>query len=134
MTREELARVISETKRELHDDDDDDDDSNEENDNMEMDEDGENAAPSGNGRRNAGDDEYDFDNYDNENATNVAHISDVAEMNDQDESVEDVEDSEDEDDRIKPTDNLILAGHVDDDAASLEVFSMQFSWLFELKF
>lgn len=33
------------------------------------------------------------------------------------------EDSEEEDDIIKPSDNLILVGHVEDDSASLEVYS-----------
>lgn len=33
------------------------------------------------------------------------------------------EDSEAEDDIIKPSDNLILVGHVEDDSASLEVYS-----------
>lgn len=34
-----------------------------------------------------------------------------------------IEDSEAEDDIIKPSDNLILVGHVEDDSASLEVYS-----------
>lgn len=51
----------------------------------------------------------------------VAAISDIATV-DPDERLSDVPDSEDEDDIIKPTDNLVLVGHVDDDAASLEVY------------
>lgn len=39
---------------------------------------------------------------------------------------EDDEDSEAEDDIIKPEDNIVLVGHVEEDAASLEVFG---KWL-----
>lgn len=53
--------------------------------------------------------------------TQVAAVSDVAVI-DPDEHISDGEDSEAEDDLIKPTDNLLLVGHVDDDASSLEVY------------
>lgn len=52
----------------------------------------------------------------------MAGIGDIAVI-DPDNHLEDEEDSEAEDDIIKPTDNLVIVGHVDDDAASLEVFS-----------
>lgn len=51
----------------------------------------------------------------------MAAIGDIATV-DPDERLSDAADSEDEDDLIKPTDNLVLVGHVDDDAASLEVY------------
>lgn len=92
------------------------------------------------GTSNRPDDEFNFDNYDNEGklflwlirtmltfseiieATQVAGIGDIAVIDPED-RLEDEEDSEAEDDIIKPTDNLVIVGHVDDDAASLEVFS-----------
>lgn len=52
----------------------------------------------------------------------MAGIGDIAVIDPED-RLEDEEDSEAEDDIIKPTDNLVIVGHVDDDAASLEVFS-----------
>lgn len=55
-------------------------------------------------------------------STQVAGIGDIAVIDPED-RLEDEEDSEAEDDIIKPTDNLVIVGHVDDDAASLEVFS-----------
>ena len=42
---------------------------------------------------------------------------------DPNEQIQDEEDSEAEDDIIKPTDNLILVGHVENDQASMEVYS-----------
>lgn len=53
----------------------------------------------------------------------MAGIGDVAVIDPNERLDDDDEDSEAEDDIIKPTDNLIIVGHVDDDAASLEVFS-----------
>lgn len=54
----------------------------------------------------------------------VAAVSDIAviDPNDPADDGEDGADSEAEDDLIKPTDNLLLVGHVDDDASSLEVY------------
>lgn len=66
-------------------------------------------------------DEYNFDNYDNELNLQFANLGDVAVI-DSSEPVQDDEDSEAEDDLIKPNDNLLIVGHVDEDAASLEVF------------
>lgn len=67
------------------------------------------------------DDEFNFDQYDAEESAQVAGIGDVAAI-DPEHNLDDQEDSEAEDDLIKPTDNLVLVGHVDDDSASLEVF------------
>lgn len=72
---------------------------------------------------NASGDEFNFDKYDEEESAQVASIGDVVAL-DPDNNLEDEEDSEAEDDLIKPTDNLLLVGHVDDDAASLEVFGI----------
>lgn len=66
-------------------------------------------------------DEYNFDNYDNELNLQFANLGDVAVI-DSTEQIQDDEDSEAEDDLIKTNDNLLIVGHVDDDAASLEVF------------
>lgn len=54
--------------------------------------------------------------------TQVAGISDLVVLNDDHPIDEDDEDSEAEDDIIKPEDNIVLVGHVEEDAASLEVF------------
>lgn len=51
------------------------------------------------------------------------HLSTVA-IVDPTENIEDDVDSDEEDEIIKPSDNLILVGHVQNDTASLEVYSM----------
>ncbi|XP_053964649.1 periodic tryptophan protein 1 homolog [Anastrepha ludens] len=116
LTQSELARIIDETRSHLQDEgeyDDDDDEDNE--DEMEIDNE---PVPSG-GNRNEGD-EFDFANYDNEQASNTADISAVVDPTEQ--LPDEDNDSEAEDEIIKPTDNLILVGHVQDDAASMEVW------------
>lgn len=70
-------------------------------------------------------DEYNFNEYDNEQNLQFANLGDVAVI-DPSEQVQDDEDSEAEDDLIKPNDNLLIVGHVDEDAASLEVFGTSF--------
>lgn len=119
-----MARVIDDTKRELSDSDADDDDAAEdganEND-QEMDTSEGAAANPANP-----DDEYNFDSYDTENSTQVAAVGDIAVVDENEpDHVSDGEDSEAEDDKIKATDNLVLVGHVDDDAASLEIYGME---------
>lgn len=42
---------------------------------------------------------------------------------DPDENIQDEADSDAEDEIIKPNDNLILVGHVQNDSASMEVYS-----------
>ncbi|XP_030573832.1 periodic tryptophan protein 1 homolog [Drosophila novamexicana] len=114
LTQAELARIIGETRDQLHEDDDDEDE-DEEN----MDVDREPPAASAN-NANPQDDEFNFENYENEENTTVTNIANVV---DADEQVPDEdEDSEAEDEVIKPTDNLVLVGHVQDDAASMEVW------------
>lgn len=68
------------------------------------------------------DDEFNFDRYDEEESAQVAGIGDVVAIDPEHNLDDEAEDSEAEDDLIKPTDNLVLVGHVDDDSASLEVF------------
>lgn len=70
-------------------------------------------------------DEYNFNDYDNELNLQFANLGDVAVI-DSSEQLQDDEDSEAEDDLIKPNDNLLIVGHVDEDAASLEVFGSLF--------
>lgn len=65
-------------------------------------------------------------------ATQVAAIGDIAAI-DPNERLSDQDDSEAEDDIIKPTDNLVLVGHVDDDAASLEVYGKFCNYFQKLK-
>ncbi|XP_012288253.1 periodic tryptophan protein 1 homolog [Orussus abietinus] len=72
-------------------------------------------------------DEYDFDNYDNEDGNVHCNIGTLAQFNENgvDPLVtvpDDQEDSEHEDDIIKPDDNLVLVGHVENDASILEIF------------
>ncbi|XP_036334143.1 periodic tryptophan protein 1 homolog [Rhagoletis pomonella] len=111
LTQSELARIIEETRNTLQEDDDDDDNEDE----MEVDNE---SAPSA-ANRNPGD-EFGFDNYDNEGAANSAVIGAVVDPREQ--FPDEDNDSEAEDEIIKPTDNLILVGHVQDDAASMEVW------------
>lgn len=73
-------------------------------------------------------DEFNFSNYDNEGEDNdaVLGIGNLAiyenEDENQGEAPEYGTDSEAEDDLIKPTDNLILVGHVEGDMSVMEVY------------
>lgn len=66
-------------------------------------------------------DEYQFDKYETEEGQPGLRIGDVAVVED-DGQVPDEEDSEAEDEIIKRNDNLVLVGHIEDDAATLEVY------------
>ncbi|XP_030381403.1 periodic tryptophan protein 1 homolog [Scaptodrosophila lebanonensis] len=110
LTKDELARVIEDTKDLLEDDDDNEDEENDDQETMEVDN-SENQNP---------DDEFNFNNYDNEPNARVTNIGNVVEADEQ--IPDEDEDSEAEDEVIKPTDNLVLVGHVQDDAASMEVW------------
>ena len=116
LTQDELAKVIQATKEDLgsdaDDDDDDSDNEHEHDDDMDVDQtNAENRNPS---------DEYGFDKYEQEENTRVASMANIVDANEQ--LPDEDDDSEAEDEVIKPTDNLLLVGHVQDDAASLEVW------------
>lgn len=125
LTQEELARVIKDTKERLgsdaEDDDDDDDDENEQN---EMDVDGEEEDGDDDDAADAPprnpNDEFGFDQYDAEGNVRVVDIGNIVDPEHQ--LPDEDDDSEAEDEIIKPTDNLLLVGHVQDDAASMEVW------------
>ncbi|GAB0099723.1 Periodic tryptophan protein 1 homolog [Sergentomyia squamirostris] len=108
LTQEELAAVIQEMKSNKEDDDDESENENE----MEVD-----VGPSG-----ANGDEYNFDNYDNEEETTGLGIDGVVVASPDENLDDDDNDSEAEDDKIKPGDNLILVGHVDDVCVNMEVY------------
>ncbi|RZC39972.1 periodic tryptophan protein 1 -like [Asbolus verrucosus] len=71
-------------------------------------------------------DAYGFDNYDDEDDENTAQalgISSLAELaNDAEDNFSESDDSDKEDEIVKSTDNLILVGHVEGDASSLEIY------------
>lgn len=77
----------------------------------------------GAGPSNTGETNYKFEDYDNELTGPTMALSEVAIIDDDiiDEN-EEQEDSEAEDDIIKRNDNLILVGHVEEDASTLEVY------------
>lgn len=143
LTAAELAKVINDTKGELSDLDDDEDGSaggsNVTNANAVDDDDCDDesmdvsdseasrnraraAAAAVGGRQANPDDEYNFEDYDEESSEQVAGIGDIAVIDEDNPLNDEDEDSEAEDDIIKPTDNLLLVGHVEDDAATMEVF------------
>lgn len=122
LSPEELKRIIEDTKSNLkandgsesNSDDDDDDNVDDDGDISTQDTD---SMSIENGESNASGDAFGFDNYEEENEGRSADIADVVEQ-----QVSDAEDSEIEDDIIKSTDNLLLVGHVQDDAAYVEVW------------
>lgn len=67
-------------------------------------------------------DEYNLDNYDEDEIGPAMGLGDIA-IIDTNENLDDDQDSEEEDDIIKPSDNLILVGHVENDSSILEVYS-----------
>ncbi|XP_058834035.1 periodic tryptophan protein 1 homolog [Topomyia yanbarensis] len=124
LTPAELARIINDTRDDLEE---------EGGEGMETSEDEENedsAAGLANRARNtarasgsgtSAGDEYGFERYEQESGEPVVRLSSVA-IVDPAENIEDEEDSEAEDEVIKPSDNLILVGHVQNDSASMEVY------------
>lgn len=114
LSPEELNRIINETKSELRDNEEEeemktsDDETTENDENM--------IQPSTNNG-----DEYQFDKYETEEGQPGLRIGDVAVV-EEDGQVPDEEDSEAEDEIIKRNDNLVLVGHIEDDAATLEVY------------
>ncbi|KAK9875592.1 hypothetical protein WA026_009395 [Henosepilachna vigintioctopunctata] len=70
-------------------------------------------------------DELNLSDYDNEdeNTANLLGIGSLAELpNDAQDNFSESDDSDKEDEIIKPTDNLILVGHVEGDASILEIY------------
>lgn len=65
---------------------------------------------------------YKFEDYDEEVTGPTMALSEIAIIDDECVNDEEDEDSEAEDDIIKKTDNLILVGHVEEDASTLEVY------------
>ncbi|XP_068145739.1 periodic tryptophan protein 1 homolog [Drosophila tropicalis] len=119
LTQTELARIIGATQNELDEEDDSNDDEGEEGGNMDVDEEEEDDNDAGAQNRNPND-EFNFNGYENEENSNVTSMANIV---DADEQVPDEdEDSEAEDEVIQKNDNLILVGHVQDDAASMEVW------------
>ncbi|XP_044255821.1 periodic tryptophan protein 1 homolog [Tribolium madens] len=70
-------------------------------------------------------DEFNLENYDeqDEGAAEALGISSLADLqNNEEDNFSESDDSDKEDEIIKPNDNLILVGHVEGDASSLEVY------------
>ncbi|XP_050074520.1 periodic tryptophan protein 1 homolog [Anopheles maculipalpis] len=125
LTPAELARIINETREDLEDDgaegmDTSDDEENEDSQSGLAERASRLAANNPEGTNEVAD-EYNFDGYEQETGTSGLHLSTVAVI-DPTENIQDDEDSDAEDEIIKPTDNLILVGHVQNDSASMEVY------------
>lgn len=112
---DELEKIIKETQSALEDEDSDEEATTSQSDAKRTE-----KIPE------AGVDEYNFQGYDDESGNMYCAISSLASFdgtNGKDPFItNDDEDSEEEDDIIKPDDNLVLVGHVENDASILEVF------------
>ncbi|XP_030032217.2 periodic tryptophan protein 1 homolog [Manduca sexta] len=120
LTEKELEKIIKQTASELRISEQGDDNSDEE---------GEEAASAPPDPPADPNDEFNFEQYDEEDTnTNPIGIGTVATMPNLGDLSEHVQirtegpDSDEEDDIIKPTDNLLLVGHVESDASILEVY------------
>lgn len=123
LTSGEIARIINEAREDLEIDGVDTMDTTDGEETQESNESLEQTAqsisnPYGNRE---GNDEYNFESYDQEAGNNGLHLRSVAIVN-PGENLEDEDDSDAEDEIIKPTDNLILVGHVQNDIASMEIY------------
>ncbi|KAL7298050.1 hypothetical protein TKK_0009055 [Trichogramma kaykai] len=140
LTAEELQNLITETHSELEkikaNDDGDDEDDEDEDDDTKMDTDvdakdsddkaSDNAAAKSNNDSTKEGDEFDFEKYDEEADEIYTKLDDIAVISKGKDPLITVADSEDEDSEaedeiIKPDDNLLLVGHVQDEASILEV-------------
>jgi len=137
LTEEELASIIEQTKGDLNDlknAEEDGDVKEEESDNVDT----KMAVENGEVKSEdpSGPDivkEYNLDNYDDEeeSAGNMLGIGDLTVYSDPSKdpyladtvaSYDEDDQEDDEDFNIKPTDNMLLVGHVEDDAATVEVY------------
>ncbi|EZA55869.1 hypothetical protein DMN91_010728 [Ooceraea biroi] len=110
---DELERIIKEAKSTLQVEDDEDSDEEASTSRQQLD------------TAQGGSDEYNFEAYDNESGSIYCNIANVASFGTggKDPFITNSEaDSDDEDDIIKSDDNLLLFGHVEEDASTLEVF------------
>ncbi|KAK9719807.1 hypothetical protein QE152_g22469 [Popillia japonica] len=106
LTKDELVQIINETKSKLQI--------------AEAEE-----STSGDNATMAVDDEFKLENYDDDedNDDNALGIASLAELpTDVEQNFSDSDDSEKEDEKLKSDDNLILAGRVDGDASTLEIY------------
>lgn len=108
LSKSELVQIIKETKEKLSIT------NNQEN--------GRGDAPMGGQSSTA--DEYNFEDYDqDDDQAQALGIQSLAELpTEAEDHFSESDDSDKEDDLIKPTDNLILVGHVEGDASILEVY------------
>ncbi|XP_052860032.1 periodic tryptophan protein 1 homolog [Anopheles cruzii] len=125
LSPEELARIINETREDLEEEDSDintsDDEENEES-HEAMQQRAARLATKNVASTNNETDEYNLAAYEQESgSTSGLHLSTVA-IVDPAENIQDEDDSDAEDEIIKPSDNLILVGHVQNDSASMEVY------------
>lgn len=106
LNKQELVRLINQTKADLQ---------------------ASEAANNEVGARMNMDDEFDLENYDEGNneagTAQLLGIGTLAEIDgDAEDHFSESDDSDKEDDEIKPDDNLILAGRVEEDASTLEIY------------
>lgn len=120
LTPAELARIISETRDDLEEEAGSDMDASEDEENEESAATITNRAAEHLASGQTGD-EYGFEQYEQESGEPVIKLGSVVVIDPED-NVQDEEDSEAEDDIIKPSDNLILVGHVQNEIASMEVY------------
>ncbi|XP_055626163.1 periodic tryptophan protein 1 homolog [Toxorhynchites rutilus septentrionalis] len=123
LTPAELARIINDTRDDLEDEGGEDMDTSDDEENEESRARLANRAQQSVGAASSrgAEDEYGFEQYEQESGEPVVRLSSVAVV-DPAENIQDDDDSEAEDEVIKPTDNLILVGHVQNDSASMEVY------------
>ncbi|XP_011496088.1 PREDICTED: periodic tryptophan protein 1 homolog [Ceratosolen solmsi marchali] len=119
LTAQELQNIIKETHSELQKQNKDENTSDEDTNNINIDEDVKDDSIKIT-------DEFDFEKYDEESGNIYCNINGIAVINNEKDPFITVDDNEDdsekEDDIIKANDNLLLVGHVVDEASILEVY------------
>ncbi|XP_053687175.1 periodic tryptophan protein 1 homolog [Sabethes cyaneus] len=123
LTPAELAKIINDTRDDLEEDGAEgmDDSDDEENDDTPARLASQAAGASSSGAGATPGDEFGFERYEQESGEPVVRLGSVAVV-DPAENIVDEDDSEAEDEIIKPTDNLILVGHVQNESATMEVY------------